>query len=110
MKIAKASQKCLELLFRIFQDCVGPDLQCAIIYYKTPGLEARFSLTDEIVRSVLPKKRPGGHDHPSVKVWDNAIKVRHDLLSMRRRIEDARSLRSIALRWSSLTIALPPRL
>jgi hypothetical protein len=75
-----------DLLFRIFRDCVGPTLQCAIIYYKTPGLEARFSLTDEIVRSVLPKKKPGAHDHPSVKTWDKTIKVRQELLAMRRRI------------------------
>ena len=59
-----------DLLFRIFRDCVGPYEQCAIIYYKTPGLEARFSLTDEIVKSVLPKKLPGEHDHPSVQAWN----------------------------------------
>ncbi len=63
-----------DTLFRIFQHCVGAPLQCAIIYYKTPGLEARFSLTDEIVRSVLPKKKPGEHDHAYVKRWDKAIK------------------------------------
>jgi len=39
-----------DVLFCIFRDCVGPSEQCAIIYYKTPGLEARFSLIDEIVR------------------------------------------------------------
>jgi hypothetical protein len=75
-----------DLLFRIFRECIGPHLQCAIIYYKTPGLETRFSLTDEIVRSVLPKKKPGGHDHPSVKLWDTTIKSRHDLLPIRRRL------------------------
>jgi hypothetical protein len=45
-----------EQLFRIFQDCVGPLEQSAIIYYKTPGLDARFTLTNEIVRSILPKR------------------------------------------------------
>jgi hypothetical protein len=25
-----------DLLFRIFRECIGPHLQCAIIYYKTP--------------------------------------------------------------------------
>lgn len=75
-----------DTLFRIFQHCVGAPLQCAIIYYKTPGLEARFSLTDEIVRSVLPRKKPGEHDHAYVKRWDKAIKKRGDLLAMRRRI------------------------
>jgi hypothetical protein len=75
-----------DLLFQVFRECVGPPLQCAIIYYKTPGLDARFSLTDEIVRSILPKKKPGGHDHPSVIAWDKAIKPRQDLLAIRRRL------------------------
>jgi hypothetical protein len=75
-------------LFRIFRHCVGPIQQSAIIYYKTPGLEARFTLTDEIVRSVLPKpkKKSGGHDHPSVAAWTKTIKGYGDLLSIRRRI------------------------
>jgi hypothetical protein len=75
-----------ELLFRIFRDCIGPYEQCAIIYYKTPGLEARFSLTDEIVKSVLPKKLPGEHDHPSVQAWNRTISGRDELLGTRRRI------------------------
>jgi len=75
-----------DVLFCIFRDCVGPSEQCAIIYYKTPGLEARFSLIDEIVRSVLPKKSPGEHDHPNVLAWNKAIKDRDELLGTRRRI------------------------
>jgi hypothetical protein len=75
-----------EQLFRIFEHCVGPRIQCAIIYYKTPGLEPRFSLTDEIVRSVLPQNKSGQHDHSSVIAWENAIKHRHKLLGTRRRI------------------------
>jgi hypothetical protein len=43
-------------LFRIFRSCLGPYEQSAIIYYRTPGLDARFGLTDEIVRSVLPER------------------------------------------------------
>ena len=62
-------------LFRIFRDCVGPYEQSAIIYYRTPTLNARLGLTDEIVQSVLPKrkKKSGGHYHPSVKAWKVAI-------------------------------------
>jgi hypothetical protein len=75
-------------LFLIFRDCVGPYEQSAIIYYKTPGLDARFSLTDEIVRSVLPKpaRKSGGHQHHSVKAWGTAIKGYQELLAARRRI------------------------
>jgi hypothetical protein len=49
-------------------------------------LEARFTLTDEIVRSVLPKKKPGAHDHPFVEAWHKIIKQREDLLAIRRRL------------------------
>ncbi len=77
-----------DILFQIFSDCIGPRDQSAIIYFKTPGLEARFSLTDEIVKSVLPEpeRKSGGHDHPSVIAWKKAIDGYQDLLSTRRRI------------------------
>jgi hypothetical protein len=75
-------------LFQIFRDCVGPTEQSAIIYYRMPGLSVRLTLTDEIVRSVLPKpaRISGGHDHASVKAWKDAIKDFRDLLGVRRRI------------------------
>jgi hypothetical protein len=75
-------------LFRIFQHCVGPVEQSAIVYYRTPGLDVRFGLTDEIVRSVLPKRprRSGGHDHKDVKAWRQAKGDYKELLGTRRRI------------------------
>ncbi len=75
-----------EELFRIFHYCVGPLKQSAIIYYRTPGLEARFALADEIVRSILPSKQPGDHDHPSVKAWIAAKGDYQALLAFRRRV------------------------
>jgi hypothetical protein len=77
-------------LFNIFQDSVGPREQCAIIYFKIQSLSTRFDLTDEIVKSVLPKpdrpKKEGGHDHPSVKAWGIAKGDYQELLSTRSRI------------------------
>jgi hypothetical protein len=73
-------------LFGIFRDCVGPYDQCAIIYYRIPGLDARFGLTDEIVRSVLPKTESGEQPHPRLKAWTKAIKGYQNLLGVRRRI------------------------
>lgn len=79
-----------DALFEIFRECVGPYDQCAIIYYRLPGLDIRFGLTDEIVRSVLPEpekpKEKGGHDHVSVVAWTKTIKGYQDLLAVRRRI------------------------
>jgi hypothetical protein len=73
-------------LFRIFRYCVGPLKQCAIIYYRTPGLEVRFGLADEIVRSILPSKQPGDKDHQSVKAWIEAKGDYQALLTFRRRV------------------------
>lgn len=75
-------------LFEIFRDCIGPYEQSAIIYYRTPGLELRLGLTDEIVLSVLPQRErdSGGHDHPDVARWKVLKKRFSDLLSIRRRI------------------------
>ena len=51
-------------LFRIFRHCVGPNEQSAIIYYRTPGLDLRFGLTEELVLSLLPKRpaKSGSHE------------------------------------------------
>jgi hypothetical protein len=45
-------------------------------------------MTDEIVRSVLPKpdRKSGGHDHPSVVAWKGLKKEFSELLATRRRI------------------------
>lgn len=77
-----------DILFRIFSDCIGPRDQSAIIYFKTPGLGARFSLTDEIVKSVLPQpeRESGGHDHASMIAWKKTIDGYQELLGTRRRI------------------------
>jgi len=79
-----------DALFDIFQDCMGPREQSAIIYFRIQSLATRLSLTDEIVMSVLPKperpKSQGGHDHPSVKAWKTAKGDFDELLSVRSHI------------------------
>lgn len=75
-------------LFRIFRDCVGPYEQCAIIYYRMPGLDVRLSCTGEIVESIFPKpaRKSGGHPHSGVTKWKAIQKTFQKLLSVRRRI------------------------
>jgi len=74
-------------LFRIFCDCLGPRDQSAVVYYRTPGLDIRLGLTDELVRvTMLPSwERPGKRD-PRIKAWEAAMKGFRELLSVRRRI------------------------
>ena len=77
-----------EALFQIFWRCVGPLKQCAIIYYKTPSMNARLTMTSEIVKSrlPLPKQENGGKPHPDVAAWSKAAAGFESLLSARRRI------------------------
>lgn len=60
----------------------------AIVYYGAPTLNARLSLTDELVRAVLPKppKKNGGHPPKPVKHWAMIAKEIRDHLSIRRRV------------------------
>jgi hypothetical protein len=75
-----------ERLFKCCHECLGPYEQSAIVYYKTPSLEARLTLVNELVTSVLPKHKPGEHPHQFVKIWDQLIKDIHKLLPVRRRV------------------------
>ena len=60
----------------------------AIVYYRTPNLDARLTLATELVGSVLPKRNPpsGGHDHPDVRVWRDIETEFRGLLRVRNRI------------------------
>jgi hypothetical protein len=78
-----------EHLFSIFHTSLRcPKLQASIIYFKTPGLEARLSLTDELVVSVLPKpeREDGGHHHSDAIAWRKIRNAIYDQLATRRRI------------------------
>ncbi len=80
---ADLEDRLFEILWRVLS-C--PQVRAAIVYYKTPSLEARLTLTDELVRSTLPKTKSGDQPHADLKAW-NSIRV--DIgneLSVRRRI------------------------
>ena len=77
-----------EWLFRLCRESIGPYEQSAIVYYRTPGIDIRLGLVDELVKSILPKRsrKSGGHDHPDVKLWKGISSDIRKLLSTRRRI------------------------
>jgi hypothetical protein len=77
------------VLFDLLCQCIGPYEQAAIVYYRTPGLDVRLGLVDELVRSLLPKRerKSGGHDEPIVKLWKSTVaNIKNQLLPVRRRI------------------------
>ena len=59
-----------ESLFRLcFLASKTKEKQAAIIFYRTPNLDTRLKLVDELIRAVLPQKRPGEHDTEIVREW-----------------------------------------
>jgi hypothetical protein len=78
-----------EQLFHLCEKALNTRVErAAIVYYRTPTIDARLKLVDELVRSVLPKRerKVGGHDHPDLKEWNALQNEITDLLSTRRRI------------------------
>jgi hypothetical protein len=78
-----------EELFKIcWQSLKAPKNQSAIVYFRTPTVDARISLTDELVKSVLPKpeRKDGGHTHSDVIAWNKIQSDIKSALSIRRRI------------------------
>jgi hypothetical protein len=78
-----------EQLFYMLQDMLGiTKEQCAIIYYRTPTLETRLQLVDEVLLDVFPKpqRRNGGHPHTDVKTWQFLLKDIRDELPVRNRL------------------------
>jgi hypothetical protein len=45
----------------------------AIVYYRTPSLDARVTLVDELVKTIFPERKPGAHSHVSEKVWKDLV-------------------------------------
>ena len=60
----------------------------AIVFYRTPTLDARISLTDEIVTAIMPQpaKKNGGHSHPLLVEWQKIILSIRELLPVRNSI------------------------
>jgi hypothetical protein len=60
----------------------------AIIYYRTPSLEARISLTNDLAKTVMPqrKRKNGGHASPFERKWDKLIQDIKDALRIRNQL------------------------
>jgi hypothetical protein len=59
-------------IFEICLRCLGCSREnAAIVYYRTPSMDARMNLADELVRLALrnPSPKSGGREHPDLKAW-----------------------------------------
>ena len=76
-------------LFRICRACLKcPAEQVAIVYYRTPTIDARIQLLDELLSTVFPKpaRISGGHRHEAIKRWEKISGKLTELLRMRNRL------------------------
>jgi hypothetical protein len=73
-----------ERLFNICWDCLGPYEQSAIVYYRTPSIDARLTLIDELIECVMSKEEIdlSGYE----PTWKATIKLVRGLLSTRRQL------------------------
>lgn len=59
-----------EELFDIAFSILGTTMErAAIVFYRTPNLDSRLTLTDDLVHSFFPKHEPGEHPDPTLKLW-----------------------------------------
>jgi hypothetical protein len=57
-------------LFEITASILGSSRhRTAIVFYRTPTLESRTTLTSDLVESLWPSLEPGGHPAPLLKEW-----------------------------------------
>ncbi|HEX4201218.1 MAG TPA: hypothetical protein VHY59_06845 [Chthoniobacterales bacterium] len=58
----------------------------AIVYYRTPTLDARLKLTDELVGTLFPERKPGAHPTRAEKEWKSITKKMGDELPTRNQL------------------------
>lgn len=98
---------------KLFELCMfalkAPEKQTAIVYYRTPTIDSRLKLTDELLRTVLPQreKKDGGHDHPDVTRWVDVMNAINDLLPTRNLLAHS-PVRESVFMWVRMTKEQPP--
>lgn len=77
-------------LFEICAEILGTNLrQAAIVYYRTPSIEARLSLTIDLVETLFPTPNPGDHPNELQKAWSKLCKDLREELPVRNQLAHA---------------------
>lgn len=116
-----------DILFDICHRIIGAKRQIvAIIYYRTPTIDARLTLADDLVQAALPRRerQSGGHDHPHVARWKQLVKDIRALLPVRNLLAHSRvgrvrsstsfegveGVEDLTTRWFEIATALEEQL
>jgi hypothetical protein len=72
---------------KLFELCYlslkAPRVQASIVYYRTPTIDSRLSLVDELITAVLPKKKSGEHSGELEIKWKKILAEIKELLPER---------------------------
>ena len=72
-----------EVIFDVFCIALNTDTRlAAIVFYKTPNMQSRVTLTTELIEAITPVQ-PGRHHHPLRKQWDSITKLISGLIPIR---------------------------
>jgi hypothetical protein len=73
-----------ELLYETVYEILGcTRRRAAVVYYRTPTLDSRVTLTSDLLRTVFPESAPGGKDDPGWAEWKAIRKKLKDALPTR---------------------------
>lgn len=76
-----------EEIYGICQMILGTaSVHTSIIYYRTPSLEARLKLVDELMETVFPPPENGKHKHSDADVWKKLSKGIQDQMPVRNQL------------------------
>jgi len=88
------------LLYEVYALALKADPKhLAIIYYRTPSVDARLSFVDELVLTTLPQRERGGRKHPDVIEWMRLVKDIRALLKIRNLLAHAPVGRASITEW-----------
>lgn len=60
--------------------------RAAVIYYRTPTIDSRLTLADDLIATVYPTTKSGKHPHPGHKKWTLLSREIRDALKVRNRM------------------------
>lgn len=77
---------------QLFRICLGvlkaPETQAAIVFFRTPTMETRLQLIQELLEAIIPapERKNGGHPHADMDKWKIISKTFADLVPIRNRL------------------------
>jgi hypothetical protein len=74
-------------LYAMVASLIGCERERAsIIFYRTPTIDSRLQLADDLMQTLFPRTTSGGKDHPGLRIWKDLKKAIKDELPTRNQL------------------------